>query len=512
MRNQHEYLHEMAKRDYTTINGQIISVVYVTATPTFNGVIGGYTTSDDDSTPTVATQKSISSAAASAGSSSTSASSSSSRDPFSYDLSTLTAGRSSAAATAGSNANAISQSSAASYTYGAATSSPSSPSAAVSVGSGSDSSNVSTGSSSSDTSDPGISTAGKAGLAIGIILAIGAVLALLLFLLGKKKRQNKAEQARQDSEKNAAAAAAKAQPAAAPRLSLRPASSFLPEFMVGARPKSRLSQGNMLGGASSEPNPLKEKYLAAPAPQNIPMTQKNAPVENPFKDPENPFADPVQPASQQPAPEPLRMPEPPPKPEPVLPELVQMPVPIVTPAAAPVEAPIAMPEPVYHSTEKIAISAATAGAQAVQRHSELTALPQEPVEMPSAPVSMPAPLAPPKASNANGSPGQAGTPDGQVYRILMDFAPSMEDELELKSGQVVRMLHEYDDGWVSTMPRFLRYNTDFHSVSALDSTARNKVLSHELASLLSHRNLVLVQDQISNAQCLQTWDHLKAVR
>jgi hypothetical protein len=38
---------------------------------------------------------------------------------------------------------------------------------------------------------------------------------------------------------------------------------------------------------------------------------------------------------------------------------------------------------------------------------------------------------------------------GNVYRVLMDFVPSMEDELELKNGQLVRMLHEYDDGWVS---------------------------------------------------------------
>lgn len=36
-----------------------------------------------------------------------------------------------------------------------------------------------------------------------------------------------------------------------------------------------------------------------------------------------------------------------------------------------------------------------------------------------------------------------------VHRVQLDFKPSMEDELELKSGQLVRMLHEYDDGWVS---------------------------------------------------------------
>lgn len=35
-----------------------------------------------------------------------------------------------------------------------------------------------------------------------------------------------------------------------------------------------------------------------------------------------------------------------------------------------------------------------------------------------------------------------------VHRVQLDFKPSMDDELELRSGQLVRMLHEYDDGWV----------------------------------------------------------------
>lgn len=48
----------------------------------------------------------------------------------------------------------------------------------------------------------------------------------------------------------------------------------------------------------------------------------------------------------------------------------------------------------------------------------------------------------------------AGPPRGppgpnNVHRVQLDFKPSMDDELELRSGQLVRMLHEYDDGWVS---------------------------------------------------------------
>lgn len=34
-----------------------------------------------------------------------------------------------------------------------------------------------------------------------------------------------------------------------------------------------------------------------------------------------------------------------------------------------------------------------------------------------------------------------------VHRVQMEFKPSMGDELELRAGALVRLLHEYDDGW-----------------------------------------------------------------
>lgn len=37
-----------------------------------------------------------------------------------------------------------------------------------------------------------------------------------------------------------------------------------------------------------------------------------------------------------------------------------------------------------------------------------------------------------------------------IHRVQLDFKPSMDDELDLCAGQLVRMLHEYDDGWVSS--------------------------------------------------------------
>lgn len=54
-------------------------------------------------------------------------------------------------------------------------------------------------------------------------------------------------------------------------------------------------------------------------------------------------------------------------------------------------------------------------------------------------------------TSAGGSNGaQAPRGPNNVHRVQLDFKPSMEDELELRSGQLVRMVHEYDDGWVRT--------------------------------------------------------------
>jgi hypothetical protein len=51
-------------------------------------------------------------------------------------------------------------------------------------------------------------------------------------------------------------------------------------------------------------------------------------------------------------------------------------------------------------------------------------------------------------SISSGMMGPGGGPSN-VYRVQMDFNPSMEDELGLRAGTLARMLHEYDDGWVS---------------------------------------------------------------
>ncbi|WPH00171.1 Hypothetical protein R9X50_00299400 [Acrodontium crateriforme] len=63
------------------------------------------------------------------------------------------------------------------------------------------------------------------------------------------------------------------------------------------------------------------------------------------------------------------------------------------------------------------------------------------------PVQPPASPAMSAMSNVSGAAGPMARGPNNVHRVQLDFKPSMEDELELASGQLVRMLHEYDDGW-----------------------------------------------------------------
>lgn len=62
-------------------------------------------------------------------------------------------------------------------------------------------------------------------------------------------------------------------------------------------------------------------------------------------------------------------------------------------------------------------------------------------------AAMPVPLPSPQSTTTTAPTG--GNPrNAPVHRVQMDFKPSMADELALRVGQLVRILHEYDDGWV----------------------------------------------------------------
>ncbi|KOS17449.1 hypothetical protein ESCO_002898 [Escovopsis weberi] len=42
-----------------------------------------------------------------------------------------------------------------------------------------------------------------------------------------------------------------------------------------------------------------------------------------------------------------------------------------------------------------------------------------------------------------------GPANSTVHRVQLSFKPSLTDELEINAGDLIRLLHEYDDGWVS---------------------------------------------------------------
>jgi hypothetical protein len=58
-----------------------------------------------------------------------------------------------------------------------------------------------------------------------------------------------------------------------------------------------------------------------------------------------------------------------------------------------------------------------------------------------------------------------GPANSAVHRVQLDFKPTMDDELELKAGDLVRLLHEYDDGWVSPFTNVILclIHTNYHS-------------------------------------------------
>ncbi|KAA8631736.1 hypothetical protein SMACR_01152 [Sordaria macrospora] len=99
----------------------------------------------------------------------------------------------------------------------------------------------------------GTSGAAKAGIAIGVLAGLLAVFLLVWFLFNKRKRQMEAEKQRlADDEKINGPFSDKNEvktPTAAPRLSLRPASQFMPNGV----PERRASRANMLSTTSNAP-------------------------------------------------------------------------------------------------------------------------------------------------------------------------------------------------------------------------------------------------------------------
>ncbi|GAB0131579.1 hypothetical protein EsDP_00000043 [Epichloe bromicola] len=53
----------------------------------------------------------------------------------------------------------------------------------------------------------------------------------------------------------------------------------------------------------------------------------------------------------------------------------------------------------------------------------------------------------PQSNGAAAIAAAGGPSNSNVHRVQLDFKPSLDDEMEMKAGDLVRLLHEYDDGW-----------------------------------------------------------------
>ena len=276
----------------------------------------------------------------------------------------------------------------------------------------------------------GMSGGAKAGLAIGVILIIG-VLGLILLCLRRMKSKKKSDQ-KIDDEKAAFGAQhspVRAQSirstrttATAPRLSLRPVTQFLPDLVT------KRKSGNLLASTGGSSSNAQEQISEKPTSPTHPSNPANpfgphaeisqgavlpAPVQN---QPTNPFEN--HPENHD---------------ESTRGALSPAPLRIRTPT----------PEAVSAASAASVVALSNIGAAREDRYktpNHLNVSPTRPISPAGTEFSI--------SSVSTGYLAHA-PPPSNVYRVQLDFNPSMDDELALQAGQLIRLLHEYDDGWVS---------------------------------------------------------------
>ena len=324
----------------------------------------------------------------------------------------------------------------------------------------------------------GMSGAAKAGLAIGLILIIGVAAACVFFFLRRRKGRNESYQ-KTDDEKTLThnrgslartpSTRSTRTTATAPRLSLRPVTQFLPD--LASRSKTANASAPSGGSARSMPD-VQGQDLSE---KNINSNQSNNSVD-PFGDRAevsdgitlpiqsntlvNPFGNhaatadhgssdsmslPVE------APAPLR---------------VRTPTPETTRAGSDAAtSPIGTArDERYKSPNQVNITQLQSGSPAAN--------------------ALPSPTGTEfSTSSASAVPNTHGSSPANVHRVQLDFKPSMDDELELQAGQLVRLLHEYDDGWVSLVSLSIPSIADYIiRLSVSDLTDLSRVLPLVLAS------------------------------
>ncbi|KAI1386096.1 uncharacterized protein F4822DRAFT_305338 [Hypoxylon trugodes] len=288
-------------------------------------------------------------------------------------------------------------------------------------------------SSGSDTSG-----AAKAGIAIGVLGGVLVVALLIYFLFSRRRKQLERDQ-NQDNEKihgpivgRTASIRSTQTSATAPQLSLRPVTEFMPTF--GER---RSSKGAALALATG---------AAHATPRNVPQSPWERPGANRANDhPENPFGNNAErahtPTGNDGPTNPFENPEN-----------------VVGVAQTTNSPPKSSPIDTAAAAGAGALAGAAAGAALARKASTRKDAPA-PLDLtnsngPPSPadtefsVHSVAPGQSPGPSRSAAAIAAAGGPaHSAVHRVQLDFKPTLEDEMGLRAGQLVRLLHEYDDGW-----------------------------------------------------------------
>ena len=423
----------------------LVSVVYKTATPTFDGPVGGYTTiipsiqaPTVQSTSTLVhtlqsvnsiTQQQQSSLAASTTIAQPSISAADSASIVAASLSSLLVSSPvNPVTTSSSIAALVSTPSSSSLLTSIQTTSLTLVSASPTLNTLSTSTDaVVSSASQASSSEPtiisnhelkGLTGGAKAGIAIGVILGLVAIIGLLAFCCLRRKKQQREAHERSEDEKNPfddnAATLAPSHASTRPQVGLRPLTQYRPEMAAQVKYNNTLLSGKVL--TTTSPQHAEKSPMDPPNP----FEQVDASESTPTEDLSMP--------SRQEIPAPLR---------------------IRTPS----------PEAVVDAGLLTGASAKLA-----QRHNA-----PKPLNIKRVPSPIPAAPSPSgtefsMTSTSQGSMVNTG-PSNNVHRIQLDFKPSMEDELELRAGQLIRLLHEYDDGWVSVC--FLRQESLLTNFQAL---------------------------------------------
>lgn len=355
----------------------------------------------------------------------------------------------------------------------------------------------------------GTSTGAKAGIAFGVLGGLLAVALLVFFIFSRRRKQAEMQRLENDDEKlNGPIGGAMTGPmrsitpdapdvvetasirtdAKAPRVSLRPVTQFLPNWN-GLENQKRASKGAAMAlavPASTSAAANGSLYPRTPGGSawERPSTAQSTDPVNPFGHQAERIPSPVQEESIQSRGSPSPIPE---YSTPVSAASVGS----VSPQSpsSPVNDPLTANGPPISAGAAAGAAAVGAGAGVLARKTSMrnNGPPQLDLTIPSGPnaslATIPASPAGTEFSTVSAAPG---TPDGStgaaaiaaaggpansaVHRVQLDFKPTLDDELELKAGDLVRLLHEYDDGWVSIANEYIFYHALIKFLGALYPT------------------------------------------